>query len=87
MSSHQPNILLIFVDNHPASMLGCYGNDEIFSPHLDELASKGVLFRNAFCPNSMCCLHNPTQFVHRFRCNSSTDSDGNRPPIPMQFVH
>ena len=54
MSSNQPNILLIFVDNHPAHMTGCYGNDEIFSPHLDELASKGVLFRNAFSPNSMC---------------------------------
>ena len=54
MSSRQPNILLIFVDNQPASMMGCYGNDEIFTPHLDELASRGVLFRNAFCPNSMC---------------------------------
>ena len=54
MSARKPNILLIFVDNHPANMLGCYGNDEIFSPHLDQLASEGVLFRNAFCPNSMC---------------------------------
>ena len=54
MNSRKPNILLIFVDNHPANMTGCYGNDETFTPHLDELASKGVLFRNAFCPNSMC---------------------------------
>jgi arylsulfatase A-like enzyme len=54
MSSRKPNILLIFVDNQPANMMGCYGNDEIFSPHLDEFASKGVLFRNAFSPNSMC---------------------------------
>jgi arylsulfatase A-like enzyme len=54
MSSRKPNILLIFVDNQPANMMGCYGNDEIISPHLDELASKGVLFRNAFSPNSMC---------------------------------
>ncbi len=54
MSSRKPNILLIFVDNQPANMMGCYGNDEIFTPHLDEFASKGVLFRNAFSPNSMC---------------------------------
>ncbi len=54
MSSRLPNILLIFVDNQPASMMGCYGNDEIFTPHLDNLASRGTLFRNAFCPNSMC---------------------------------
>jgi len=54
MSSRKPNILLIFVDNQPANMMGCYGNDEIFSPNLDELASNGVRFSNAFCPNSMC---------------------------------
>lgn len=54
MSSRKPNILLIFVDNQPANMMGCYGNDEIFTPHLDEFAAKGVLFRNAFSPNSMC---------------------------------
>ena len=54
MSARRPNVLLIFVDNQPASMMGCYGNDEIFTPRLDELASRGVLFRNAFCPNSMC---------------------------------
>ncbi len=44
MSSLEPNILLIFVDNQPANMMGCYGNDEIFTPHLDELASKGCCF-------------------------------------------
>jgi arylsulfatase A-like enzyme len=35
-------------------MLGSYGNDEIHSPHIDALASKGVQFNNAFSPNSMC---------------------------------
>ncbi len=54
MNSHQPNILLIFVDNQPANMMGCYGNNEIFTPNLDDLASRGVLFRNTFCHNSMC---------------------------------
>ncbi|MEM7117786.1 MAG: sulfatase-like hydrolase/transferase [Chloroflexota bacterium] len=54
MRSRQPNILLIFVDNQPASMMGCYGNDEVFTPHLDKLATKGVVFHNAFSPNSMC---------------------------------
>ena len=54
MSSRKPNILLIFVDNQPANMMGCYGNNEILTPHLDELASRGILFRNAFSPNAMC---------------------------------
>jgi arylsulfatase A-like enzyme len=54
MSSGKPNILLIFVDNQPANMMGSYGNEEIFSPHLDKFAANGVQFNNAFSPNSMC---------------------------------
>ena len=50
----QPNIILIFVDNQPAKMLGCAGNDEIFTPNLDKLASNGIRFSEAFCPNAMC---------------------------------
>ena len=54
MSSRKPNVLLIFVDNQPENMMGRYENDEIFSPNLDKLASRGVRFNNAFSPNSMC---------------------------------
>ncbi len=35
-------------------MLGCAGNDEIHTPNLDRLASKGVRFSEAYCPNAMC---------------------------------
>ncbi|MEP1206216.1 MAG: sulfatase-like hydrolase/transferase [Rhizobiaceae bacterium] len=48
------NIVLFFTDNQQASTLGCYGNDEIHTPHLDQLARQGVLFENAFCPNAFC---------------------------------
>ena len=35
-------------------MLGCAGNDEVRTPNLDNLASKGIRFSGAFCPNAMC---------------------------------
>jgi arylsulfatase A-like enzyme len=54
MPMQAPNIVLIFSDNHPADMMGCSGNDEIFTPHLDRLAQGAVRFENAFCPNSLC---------------------------------
>jgi arylsulfatase A-like enzyme len=50
----KPNIVLIFTDNQQASTLGCYGNSEIHTPHLDKLSSEAVTFDNAFCPNSFC---------------------------------
>lgn len=49
----KPNILLIVSeDNGPD--LGCYGVDEVHTPHLDELASQGIMFRNAFVTYSVC---------------------------------
>ena len=54
MTAIHPNIILIFVDNQPANMLGCAGNDEIHTPNLDNLASQGIRFSGAFCPNAMC---------------------------------
>lgn len=49
-----PNILLIFVDNQPANMMGCSGNKEVSTPNLDLLAQRGARFANAFSPNAMC---------------------------------
>ena len=48
----KPNIVLIFTDNQQASTLGCYGNKEIHTPHLNALANEGMVFDNAFCPNA-----------------------------------
>ncbi len=54
MTAKKPNVILIFVDNHPANMLGCAGNDEVHTPHLDSLAAQGTRFSDAYCPNAMC---------------------------------
>lgn len=50
----RPNILFIMSDNQPADMLGCYGNSELVTPHLDGLARNGVQFNQAYCVNAMC---------------------------------
>jgi len=50
----KPNIVLIFTDNQQASTLACYGNNEIHTPNLDQLARQGMKFNNAYCPNPFC---------------------------------
>lgn len=41
------NVLFIVVDDlRPA--LGCYGDKRAITPNIDRLASKGVLFKNAY---------------------------------------
>lgn len=44
----RPNVLLYLVDDLPAWILGCYGNKEVRSPHIDELAQSGTRFLNHF---------------------------------------
>lgn len=48
-----PNIVLIVVDALRADHLGIYGYERDTSPNLDRLASRGVLFRNAYSSASM----------------------------------
>lgn len=43
-----PNVLLIVVDALRADMLGCYGNVEVRTPRIDELASRGVMFDKCY---------------------------------------
>lgn len=52
----QPNILFLLADDLRWDTLGCMGNMVIRTPHIDGLAKKGVLFRNAFVTTSICCV-------------------------------
>jgi arylsulfatase A-like enzyme/Flp pilus assembly protein TadD len=45
-----PNVVLITLDTVRADHLGCYGHKGIKTPHIDGLASDGVLFQKAYTP-------------------------------------
>ena len=50
----RPNILLIISDEHRASIAGCYGNKLARTPHLDDLASRGIVFDNCYTNAPLC---------------------------------
>src|SRR5262245_30989116 len=41
-AADRPNILLVMSDDHSYPHVGCYGNPDIQTPHLDRLASQGL---------------------------------------------
>ena len=54
-AARQPtNLLFILSDNQPASIIGAYGNPDVRTPHIDRLASQGMLFTNSFAVNGLC---------------------------------
>lgn len=58
--ARQPNVILILTDNHGAWTLGCYGNKDIHTPHLDALAAGGTRFSRAYANNPVCSPNRAT---------------------------
>ena len=51
-----PNILFLFTDQQRADTLSCYGNTEINTPNLDQLANSSFVFENAYVSQPLCTL-------------------------------
>ncbi|MFH1740961.1 MAG: sulfatase-like hydrolase/transferase [bacterium] len=49
-----PNIILIMTDDQGQWALGCYGNREIKTPTIDQLAADGVRFSHAYANTPVC---------------------------------
>jgi arylsulfatase A-like enzyme len=48
------NLVFILTDNQGAWTLGCYGNPDIRTPHIDRLAAEGIRFTRALSSNPVC---------------------------------
>lgn len=61
----RPNILVILADDLADWHLGCYGNREIRTPHLDRLAAEGTRMANSFVHTPICSPSRATFFTGR----------------------
>lgn len=51
--AEKPNVLFIAVDDL-RPQLGCYGKQQMHTPNIDRMASRGVLFERAYCMVPTC---------------------------------
>lgn len=49
-----PRNVVLFIADDMGLDAGCYGNQAVKTPALDQLAREGTLFRNAFCTTASC---------------------------------
>lgn len=52
--ARRPNVLFILTDDQRYDALSCMGHPHLETPHIDRLASEGLLFENHFCTTSLC---------------------------------
>jgi arylsulfatase A-like enzyme len=52
--AESPNFIVVLADDLAIWALGCYGNPEIRTPHIDELAADGVRLTDFYCTSPVC---------------------------------
>lgn len=81
----RPNILWITSeDNSP--YLGCYGDEQAYTPNLDALAAQGVRYRNAFANAPVCSAARSTLITGMHACSLGIHNHRSRVRIPEQFL-
>ncbi|TXT56174.1 MAG: hypothetical protein BAJALOKI2v1_620008 [Promethearchaeota archaeon] len=70
------NILFFITDQQRMDHLGCYGNPDLKTPNVDQLAKDGVRFTNAYCTNPMCMPNRATIFTGKYPSNHGVRCNG-----------
>ncbi|WP_299530134.1 sulfatase [Ulvibacterium sp.] len=81
--SDKPNIIYLLTDDQRWDALGAMGNTIIQTPHLDEIANGGLLFKNAYVTTSICAVSRASMLtgqyesrhgIHDFKTGLSPDA-------------
>ena len=65
-AKEKPNFIFILTDDHRYDLLGSTGNEIIKTPHLDQLAEDGILFKNAHVTSAICTPSRVSIFLSQY---------------------
>lgn len=91
----RPNVLFIIADDLAANALGCYGNEQVQTPNIDKLASRGFVMDRAYCQYPVCgparaallsgLYPQQNSVTHNSARDTLTEALGDRPTLPQYF--
>jgi len=76
----RPNLLYVFADQMRSQAMGCMGNEQVFTPHLDKLAKEGALLTNAISTFPVCCPYRAMLMTGKFPLSNTVITNG--PALP-----
>ncbi len=87
-AASKPNIIFILADDLGYGEVGCYGQEKIKTPHLDQLAKEGLRFTHHYTGAAVCAPARCTLLTGRHLGNAEIRSNGdskNGRPFPGQW--
>ena len=78
----KPNILWITIEDTSPQFIGCYGNKDARTPNIDDLASSGIRFSNAFACGSVSSASRSCLITGVKTYNTGTGNHRSNYPIP-----
>ncbi|HPA18431.1 MAG TPA: sulfatase [Verrucomicrobiae bacterium] len=72
----KPNVLFVFSDMQRAYSMGCYGDANARTPHLDTLARQGARFDAAMSSTPVCCPYRACLMSGRYAHHHGVMSNG-----------
>ncbi len=86
MTVSQPNFLLISTDQQRADHLGCYGAQQLKTPHIDGLAARGTRFTRAYVASPVCMPNRASLVTGRFPSLHGVRHNGLNLPLETRTI-
>ncbi|MCP5120706.1 MAG: sulfatase-like hydrolase/transferase, partial [bacterium] len=85
-STRPPNIVFIMADDLGYGELGCYGQDKIRTPRIDQIAAEGMKFSDAYAGCSVCAPCRSVLMTGKHMGHTSVRSNPGGVPILLEDV-
>lgn len=77
----KPNIIYLMADDQNLGSVASYGNPEVFTPNMDEIAAKGIVFNRHYNSTAICMASRASVFTGMYEYKTGTNfSHGNMKP-------
>jgi arylsulfatase A-like enzyme len=83
-AAERPNILWLSTEDMSPN-LGCYGDEQARTPHIDELAAEGIRYSNAFVPTPVCATCRSAIITGVYSASLGTHHMRSRVKIPAEI--
>lgn len=87
-AANQPNILFVMCDQLSALATSPYGNQDVLTPNLAELAQRGVVFERSYCNAPLCAPSRASMMTGRLASQIPVNDNAEELPASVPtFVH